>query len=201
MKQPPTEALLAYRGLVERYHRTLDLLSDEGLDAWERYVADARAYAAVIARRAPEARTVVDVGSGVGLPGVVLALSAPDLEVVLVERRRRRAAFLTLVRGALGLTHVTVVDGDVRDLRGVRADVVTAQAVAPFRDVYAWTSHLHASQVWLVSRKAAGWPAEVRQLEAACGTAADEVVEEALEPRGSVVALRLPGGRACRSSG
>lgn len=200
MKQPPTEALLAYRGLVERYHRTLDLLSDEGLGAWDRHVADAVAYASVIGRRAPTARTVVDVGSGVGLPGVVVALSAPDLDIVLVERRRRRVAFLNLVRGSLGLERVRVFDGDVRDLRGVRADVVTAQAVAPFAEIYALTAHLHAPEVWLVSRKGDAWRDEVRRLEAACDAAPAEVVEEALEPRGSLVALRLPGGRACRSS-
>jgi 16S rRNA (guanine527-N7)-methyltransferase len=201
VKQPPTEALARYRALVESYHGTLDLVSDRGLAEWERHVSDAAAYARVLAALSPAPRCVLDVGSGVGLPGLVIAMALPDVRVVLVERRRRRAAFLTLARGRLGLLGVRVVTGDVRGVADVRVDAVTAQAVASFGDVYRLTAHLHVAEVVLLSRKGDGWRDEVAALGAELGAAPVVVAEEPLEARGTLVALRLPGGRACRSSG
>ena len=84
---------------------------------------------------APAARTLVDVGSGAGLPGVVLGVRLPSCRVVLSERRRKRANFLTIVAGQLGLENLEVVAGDVAALRGLGADVVVAQAVGSFAEV------------------------------------------------------------------
>jgi 16S rRNA (guanine(527)-N(7))-methyltransferase RsmG len=76
--------------------------------------------------------TLVDLGSGAGLPGVVLALLLPDVEVTLLERMERRAAFLEECVRVLGLRNAQVRCGRAEDLAGkVAADVVTARAVAP----------------------------------------------------------------------
>ena len=210
------ERVAAYVDLVHAYHATLDLVSDRGLAEFERHVADARVYARVIRRLAGPTPTIVDVGSGVGLPGVVIAALLPNARVVLVERRRRRVAFLELVIGRLDLGRAEVFAGDVRDVTGVRADVVTAQAVAGLAELVRLTRHLQADPCFLVSRRGPGWERELPAVWAAVGVgpeggdrsvvgsgapAGAEVVEEPLEPRGSLVALRLPGGSACPSSG
>jgi 16S rRNA (guanine527-N7)-methyltransferase len=221
--------LAAYVSLVRAYHATLDLVSDRGLEAFDRHVADARVYARTIRALAGPAPTVVDVGSGVGIPGIVIAALLPEAHVILVERRSRRTAFLELAVGRLGLARTEVFGGDVRDLGGVCADVITAQAVAGLADLVRLTRHLHADPCYLVSRRGPGWRRELPTVWEALGAgrgevasaaashpdgensdtgggapshpAEAEVVEEPLEHRGSLVALRLPGGSACPSSG
>ncbi len=187
-------ALQRYRALLERYHRTLDLLSDRGLAEIDRWLAEAEAYAEVIERVAPEGRVVLDLGSGAGLPGVVLAVRLPERRIVLTERRRKRATFLTMVVGQLGLTNAEVAQGDVRELHGVEADVVVAQAVADLATVVDLTAHLRTPEAVVVSRKGPGWRDEVAAVAAESGKAVTVVAEEPLGHRGTLVALRIAGG-------
>jgi 16S rRNA (guanine527-N7)-methyltransferase len=90
----------------------------------------------------PIGASVVDVGSGAGLPGIVLAVARPDLSIALVEPLARRAAFLLEAVATLGLeATVTVVRGraeDVVDGPPAGADVVTARAVAPLDRLAGW---------------------------------------------------------------
>jgi 16S rRNA (guanine527-N7)-methyltransferase len=80
----------------------------------------------------PPASSLIDLGSGAGLPGVVLAMLLPDSEVVLLEPLARRVAFLEECVRALGLGNAAVRRGRAEDVAGrLAADVVTARAVAP----------------------------------------------------------------------
>lgn len=99
---------------------------------WERHVLNCAALAPLCARGA----SVVDVGTGAGLPGLVLALARPDLDVVLVEPLARRVAWLTEVVDDLGLD-VRVVRARAQE-SGVRAATVTARAVAPLERLAGW---------------------------------------------------------------
>ena len=102
---------------------------------WERHVLNC----AVIAPAFPEGASVVDVGSGAGLPGVVLAIARPDLRLVLLEPLLRRASFLEEVVERLGLASVEVRRGRAEDLHGAPGvDVVTARAVAPMERLVRW---------------------------------------------------------------
>jgi 16S rRNA (guanine527-N7)-methyltransferase len=95
---------------------------------WERHLLNCVAVGALI----PPDSLVVDVGSGAGLPGVVLAIARPDLRLVLVEPLLRRAAFLESVLTDLELTGVEIQRTRAEELTKSRpgADVVTARAVA-----------------------------------------------------------------------
>ena len=75
--------------------------------AWERHGLDALTLVPLLAELGPGAR-LADIGSGGGLPGVPIAIARPDLEVTLVEATQKKAAFLTAVAGALGLSGVSV---------------------------------------------------------------------------------------------
>jgi 16S rRNA (guanine527-N7)-methyltransferase len=108
---------------------------------WERHLLNC----AVITELIPQDARVVDVGSGAGLPGIVLAVARPDLSVILVEPLARRTAFLLEAVMALGLDRTTVVRARAEECvpgRGVQrfelADVVTARAVAPLDRLTAW---------------------------------------------------------------
>ncbi len=92
---------------------------------WTRHILNC----AVIAPLFSESSTVCDLGSGAGLPGVVLALARPDLKICLVEPRLRRAEFLQEVARALA-PQVTVIGARGQDVQS-RFDYVTARAVAP----------------------------------------------------------------------
>ena len=88
--------------------------------------------AAVPALREIEPRaTLLDVGSGAGLPGVPLALALAGSRVILVERSARRAAFLNHVRRQLALAELTVVGRPLAEAALAPVDVVTLRAVAP----------------------------------------------------------------------
>jgi len=103
---------------------------------WDRHLLNS----ASIAPYLPAEGVVVDVGSGAGLPGVVVACLRPDLHTVLLEPMERRAAWLREVIEVLGLTSAEVVRGRAEDvdLRG-RVTAVTARAVAPLDRLAQWT--------------------------------------------------------------
>lgn len=106
---------------------------------WERHLMNCAALSAVI----PEGATVADVGSGAGLPGLVLAIARPDLRVTLIEPLLRRTTFLEEVAGDLGLDNVDVVRGRADLLHGKRTfDVVTSRAVAPLARLVEWSMPL-----------------------------------------------------------
>lgn len=101
---------------------------------WTRHVLNC----AVLSEMLPVGAGVVDIGSGAGLPGLVLALARPDLDVVLVESLQRRVAWLEEVGDDLGVP-VTVRRARAEDLAGdVVGQVVTARAVAPLDRLLQW---------------------------------------------------------------
>ncbi|GII22278.1 16S rRNA (guanine(527)-N(7))-methyltransferase RsmG [Planosporangium mesophilum] len=94
---------------------------------------------AAVSELAPSEASVTDVGSGAGLPGLVLAVARPDLTVVLVEPLARRVDFLSEVVDDLGLDNVSVVRARAEDATDLSpTDVVTARAVAPLDRLAAW---------------------------------------------------------------
>jgi 16S rRNA (guanine527-N7)-methyltransferase len=105
---------------------------------------------------------VGDVGSGAGLPGLVLAIARPDVSFVLIEPMERRVAWLDEQVGALGLDNVSVVRARAEEVRlNGPLDQVTARAVSAFRKLLPLTAPLLRDGGELVLMKGAGAPAEV----------------------------------------
>jgi 16S rRNA (guanine527-N7)-methyltransferase len=149
---------------------------------WDRHLLNC----AVVAELIPRDARVLDVGSGAGLPGIVLAVARPDLSVILVEPLARRTAFLSEVVASLGLAGVTVVRARAEELRG-RAqpgpvDIVTARAVAPLDRLAAWCLPLAAVGGQVLALKG--------------GSAAEEIaahVETVIRLGGSVPVITVCG--------
>jgi 16S rRNA (guanine527-N7)-methyltransferase len=100
----------------------------EAARIWDRHLLNC----GVIARLVPATCSLVDLGSGAGLPGIVLAMLRPESRVTLLEPMARRAGFLQECVTALGLANVEVVRGRAEEFAGkLVADVVTSRAVAP----------------------------------------------------------------------
>ncbi|MCE9621087.1 MAG: class I SAM-dependent methyltransferase [Actinomycetia bacterium] len=116
-----------------------------------------------------QAQRLVDLGSGGGLPGLVIAVRRPALAITLVERRRSRADLLERAVRALRLDHVTVHSGDVREVAAVQPhsfDVVTARSFAAPEVTARWAGELLVPDgMLLVSEPpqptAQRWPASV----------------------------------------
>ena len=105
---------------------------------------------------------VGDVGSGAGLPGIVLAIARPDVSLVLIEPMERRVAWLTEQVEVLGLDNVEVVRARAEDVRFDQPlDQVTARAVSAFRKLIPLTTPLLRDGGELVLMKGAGASAEV----------------------------------------
>ncbi|ASR38811.1 16S rRNA (guanine(527)-N(7))-methyltransferase [Prauserella marina] len=152
-----------YVDLLERHGVERGLIGPREVDRlWDRHVLNS----AVIGEVIPEGARVVDVGSGAGLPGVPLAISRPDLDIVLLEPMARRVDWLTEVSETLSLS-LTVLRGraeekQVRDRVGL-ADVVTARAVAPLARLAGWCLPLVRPKGSLVALKGASAQDEIER--------------------------------------
>ena len=93
---------------------------------WDRHIFNSLPLVTLM----PKGATVIDIGSGAGLPGIVLGLARPDLQITLLEPLERRANFLSEVITQLGLTNLEVVRGRAEQHKS-RYQIVTARAVAP----------------------------------------------------------------------
>jgi 16S rRNA (guanine527-N7)-methyltransferase len=126
---------------------------------WPRHLLNCVAVAALV----PRESHVVDLGSGAGLPGIVLAIARPDLRITLVEPMHKRVAFLDEVRADLSLTGVETRRARANELTTARlnADIVTARAVAPVDRLAALAAPLLRADGQLLAIKGSAVTAEV----------------------------------------
>lgn len=154
------------RAMLARFAELLrasphNLLSPRGLSELEdRHFPEGIAFA----RTLPSVGRVLDVGSGGGLPGVVVAIARPDLEVHLLEATRKKADFLAEAVTALGLA-VKVHHGRAEELAtgelGENFDVVCARAVAPLERLVPWCAPYLRRGGFLYAIKGERWSDEL----------------------------------------
>jgi 16S rRNA (guanine527-N7)-methyltransferase len=128
---------------------------------WSRHVLNS----GLLAPFVPEGAAVADVGSGAGLPGLVLAAARPDLTVTLIEPMERRTAWLEEESARLGLTNVVVERGRAEDAAPGRFDVVTARAVGALSGLLPITAPLARPGGRLMLLKGAAVEAELAKAE------------------------------------
>jgi 16S rRNA (guanine527-N7)-methyltransferase len=172
---PPPRPVPLEEGDVERLRMFGELLAGEGVvrgligprevdRLWDRHLLNCLAAAEL----APPGSTVLDLGSGAGLPGVVWAVARPDLVVELVEPLLRRATWLEEVVEVLALRDTVVTRARAEALHGKRAvDLVTARAVAPLDRLAGWALPLLRPGGALLALKGRSAPEELEQSRAA----------------------------------
>ena len=130
MKHSPetTARLAAYRDLLLRWNTRINLISGETVaDIDQRHIADCAQLQPLLPPEGP----IADIGSGAGLPGLVLAIVQPEREVHLVESDKRKAAFLVEASAQLKLLMVRVHACRVENAKLPPLSAITARALAP----------------------------------------------------------------------
>ncbi|MGO1901845.1 MAG: 16S rRNA (guanine(527)-N(7))-methyltransferase RsmG [Brachybacterium sp.] len=174
--RPTAERLFSDR--LELAERFVALLAEQGPERgligprevdrlWERHLLNCALMVDAIDAAAPDATTLADVGSGAGLPGVVIAIARPDLKVTLIETMQRRTTWLEEVDAELGLG-IEVVRARAEELHGERDfEVVTARAVAALDKLARWTLPLVAEGGLLLAMKGSSAADEVEKAQKA----------------------------------
>lgn len=137
----------------------------EVLRLWERHIVNCAVVADVEEGVIPAESSVIDVGSGAGLPGLVWGITRPDLNVVLLEPMARRVEFLELAVAELGLSSRVIVERGRAESQNplLAADVVTARAVAPLSKLAPWLLPLVHPGGQVVAFKGSSAEAEIAE--------------------------------------
>ncbi|QEY27070.1 16S rRNA (guanine(527)-N(7))-methyltransferase RsmG [Neisseria zalophi] len=131
--------LLEYVALLKKWNSTYNLtaLRDESTMI-SHHVLDSLTLLPYI----EGTKTLMDVGSGGGMPGIPTAICRPDLQITLLDSNTKKTSFLQQAVIELGLTNVTVTGGRVEAMHDKKVDVVTSRAFAELADFITLTKHL-----------------------------------------------------------
>ncbi|MDP1645675.1 MAG: 16S rRNA (guanine(527)-N(7))-methyltransferase RsmG [Thiobacillus sp.] len=131
--------LLAYLALLDKWNRVYNLTAVRNAERMvSHHLLDSLAAVPFF-----QGETVLDVGSGGGLPGVPLAIARPELQVTLIDSIAKKTAFLLQAKADLGLGNVNVVTARVEDYRPEAGfDVITSRAFSDLKEFVTLTRHL-----------------------------------------------------------
>lgn len=151
------QQLLDYLALLGKWNRVYNLTAvRDGEDMLTHHLLDSLAVVAPLRRAFSDIQTapprVLDVGSGGGLPGVVIAIACPEVAVTCVDTVAKKAAFIQQAAAELGLPHLRATHARVENLREAY-DVVTSRAFASLKDFVTWSrSALAPNGVWMAMK-------------------------------------------------
>jgi 16S rRNA (guanine527-N7)-methyltransferase len=158
--------LLAYLALLEKWNRVYNLTAVRDAERMvSHHLLDSLAAVPFVL-----GQSVLDVGSGGGLPGIPLAIARPELQVTLIDSIAKKTAFLLQAKAELGLANLNVVTSRVEDFRPeIGFDIITSRAFSDLREFVTLTRHLlKPGGRWLAMKglypneEIAGLPVDVR---------------------------------------
>jgi 16S rRNA (guanine527-N7)-methyltransferase len=156
------DQLEAFVHTLVRWQKAINLVGNTTLDSiWVRHILDSAQLKILIPERA---KTLTDLGSGAGFPGLVAAAMRPDLEVTLIESDARKAAFLGEAARRMELEKPPkIVVGRIEAVAPAKADVVTARAVAPLGQLLKWARPHRTDTAICLFHKGKDWKAELAE--------------------------------------
>ncbi len=139
LSEQQVQQLLAYVALLDKWNKAYNLTSvRDPKDMLVKHIMDS-----LIVAEHLKGKHYIDVGTGPGLPGMVLAIALPDTEFVLLDSLGKRVTFLKQVKHELGLKNVTPVQSRVEEYQpSVKLDGVLSRAFASIDDMLHWCAHL-----------------------------------------------------------
>jgi len=156
--------LMAYLELLSKWNAVYNLTSIRNpADMVKHHLLDSLAAAFAF----NQAKNILDVGSGGGLPGIVLSILYPNKQLALCDTVNKKTAFLKQVKAELNLKNVTVYTGRVEQLKlDGSFDVITSRAFSELSNFVNWAGHLLSSEGCMIALKGQIPTAEIDQLPA-----------------------------------
>jgi 16S rRNA (guanine527-N7)-methyltransferase len=140
LNEAQCDKLLDYVSLLQKWNGVYNLTAvRDPMQMMTQHLLDSLAALPAFVGR----HNILDVGAGGGLPGIVLAIARPDMQVSLIDTVQKKTAFLTQVKSELGLSNVTVHSGRVEQLKDVeKFDAITSRAFSDLNDFISLSEHL-----------------------------------------------------------
>ncbi|MDQ0074316.1 16S rRNA (guanine527-N7)-methyltransferase [Variovorax boronicumulans] len=147
------EQLLAYGTLMLKWNKVYNLTAvRDPAGVMTHHLLDSLAVIAPLQRQYPEQGRLLDVGSGAGLPGVIIAIMRPDIDVSCLDAVAKKAAFVQQVAVELELPNLRGLHARVELLEG-SYNVISSRAFASLPDLFSGSKHLLAADgVWLAMK-------------------------------------------------
>jgi 16S rRNA (guanine527-N7)-methyltransferase len=135
------QQLAALEELYKDWNNKINVISRKDIDSlYEKHILHSLSIAASF--RFEEGMQVVDIGTGGGFPGVPLAIFFPDTAFHLVDSIGKKIKVVEAVRDAIGLTNITTRHARAEDIKDRKFDVAVSRAVAPLKELHAWSKPL-----------------------------------------------------------
>ncbi len=157
------EKLTLYVAMITKWNKAINLVSPATIPhIWERHILDSAQLWPLILQTQKPTR-IIDLGSGGGLPGLVLAMMGAE-QVTMVESDQRKCVFLREVSRETGLINVTVINERINQAGSITAPIITARALASLLDLTAWASPLIEPNGVMIFPKGQDWQEEIAGL-------------------------------------
>lgn len=168
--------LLAYHALLIKWNKAYNLTAvRDPLQMITRHLIDSLSILSFIDNM--NLKTVVDVGSGPGLPGIILAICRPDLAVTSIDSNGKKTRFQNQVKIELGLANLTVIRGRAEDCTAEPFEAVISRAFASIADMLKWTDQLCAQDGVFLAMKGLISTEEISQLPEGYALIASHVLQ------------------------
>lgn len=167
LSEAQIEKCQAFEALIRQWQKAINLVSPSTLPhIIERHILDSAQLWPILTELTPNGQDVklIDLGSGGGLPGIVLAIAGAH--VTMIESDTRKSIFLRETARELGLTHVTVINARIEQVtEPIQAPFVTARALASLKRLVDWAAPFLAPQGHMVFMKGVDVSNEMKYLE------------------------------------
>ena len=156
------DKMIAYLLLLSKWNSVYNLTAiRDPKEMVKQHLLDSLSAAPVFA----DAKNVLDVGAGGGLPGMMLAIAYPETKVSMIDTVSKKTAFLSQAKTELGLSNVTVHTGRVEALQVIeKFDVITSRAFSELCNFINWSGHLLANGGQFIAMKGVAPTQEIERL-------------------------------------
>jgi 16S rRNA (guanine527-N7)-methyltransferase len=158
------DQMLAYLALLSKWNAVYNLTAiRDPQEMVKQHLLDSLSAAPAFV----DARNVLDVGAGGGLPGMMLAIAYPQTRISMIDTVSKKTAFLSQAKAELGLSNVTVFTGRVEQLEVTeKFDVITSRAFSELCNFINWSGHLLAEGGQFIAMKGVAPAQEIERLPA-----------------------------------
>jgi 16S rRNA (guanine527-N7)-methyltransferase len=164
LNEAQIDQMLAYLALLSKWNAVYNLTAiRDPQEMVKQHLLDSLSAAPAFV----DARNVLDVGAGGGLPGMMLAIAYPQTRISMIDTVSKKTAFLSQAKAELGLSNVTVFTGRVEQLEVTeKFDVITSRAFSELCNFINWSGHLLAEGGQFIAMKGVAPAQEIERLPA-----------------------------------